>query len=67
MMQRALDLAAQGIGLVSPGPLVGCVIADERQQIVGEGFYVYEDLKHAEVSPSNRRATARGARLLMFL
>jgi diaminohydroxyphosphoribosylaminopyrimidine deaminase / 5-amino-6-(5-phosphoribosylamino)uracil reductase len=49
MMQRAFDLAAQGIGLVSPGPLVGCVIADEQQQVIGEGFYVYEELKHAEV------------------
>lgn len=48
MMQRALELAAQGTGLVSPGPLVGCVIADERQQIIGEGFYAYEDVKHAE-------------------
>jgi diaminohydroxyphosphoribosylaminopyrimidine deaminase/5-amino-6-(5-phosphoribosylamino)uracil reductase len=48
MMRRALDLAAQGMGLVSPGPLVGCVIVDDRQQIVGEGFYVYEDIAHAE-------------------
>jgi diaminohydroxyphosphoribosylaminopyrimidine deaminase/5-amino-6-(5-phosphoribosylamino)uracil reductase len=48
MMRRALDLAAQGVGLVSPGPLVGCVIVDQQRQIVGEGFYVYEELKHAE-------------------
>ena len=47
-MQRALDLAAQGIGLVSRGPLVGCVIADDRQQIIGEGFYAYDEIKHAE-------------------
>ena len=48
MIQRALELAAQGTGLVSPGPLVGCVIADDRQQIIGEGFYAYDDVKHAE-------------------
>jgi diaminohydroxyphosphoribosylaminopyrimidine deaminase/5-amino-6-(5-phosphoribosylamino)uracil reductase len=48
MMQRALELAAGGVGLVSPGPLVGCVIVNDRQQIVGEGFYVYDDVKHAE-------------------
>jgi diaminohydroxyphosphoribosylaminopyrimidine deaminase / 5-amino-6-(5-phosphoribosylamino)uracil reductase len=48
MMQRALELAAEGTGLVSPGPLVGCVIADERQQIIGEGFYAYQEIKHAE-------------------
>lgn len=47
-MTRALALAAQGVGQVSPGPLVGCVIADQSGEIVGEGFYVYEKLKHAE-------------------
>jgi len=48
MMRQALELAARGVGLVSPGPLVGCVIVNDRQQIVGEGFYVYDELKHAE-------------------
>jgi diaminohydroxyphosphoribosylaminopyrimidine deaminase / 5-amino-6-(5-phosphoribosylamino)uracil reductase len=62
MMQRALELAAQGIGLVSPGPLVGCVIADDRQQVVGEGFYVYENLKHAEtIALEQAGERARGA------
>lgn len=46
-MTRALDLAALGVGLVSPGPLVGCVIVNDGS-IVGEGFYVFEELKHAE-------------------
>jgi diaminohydroxyphosphoribosylaminopyrimidine deaminase/5-amino-6-(5-phosphoribosylamino)uracil reductase len=46
-MRRALELSGRGLGLVSPGPLVGCVVArDER--IVGEGFYVFADIKHAE-------------------
>jgi diaminohydroxyphosphoribosylaminopyrimidine deaminase/5-amino-6-(5-phosphoribosylamino)uracil reductase len=48
MMRRALELAARGVGLVSPGPLVGCVIVNDRQQIAGEGFYVYDEVKHAE-------------------
>ena len=48
LMKRALELAAKGVGQVSPGPLVGCVIADAGGAIVGEGFYVYEQLKHAE-------------------
>lgn len=48
LMNRALTLAAEGVGLVSPGPLVGCVIADSEGVIVGEGFYVYENVKHAE-------------------
>ncbi|MDQ5845995.1 MAG: bifunctional diaminohydroxyphosphoribosylaminopyrimidine deaminase/5-amino-6-(5-phosphoribosylamino)uracil reductase RibD [Acidobacteriota bacterium] len=48
LMSRALELAAEGIGQVSPGPLVGCVIASPEGEIIGEGFYVYEKLKHAE-------------------
>jgi diaminohydroxyphosphoribosylaminopyrimidine deaminase / 5-amino-6-(5-phosphoribosylamino)uracil reductase len=48
MMQRALELAARGVGLVSPGPLVGTVIVDAQGEIAGEGFYVYDQLKHAE-------------------
>lgn len=48
MMARALALAAQGIGQVSPGPLVGTVIVDARGEIAGEGFYLYDQVKHAE-------------------
>jgi len=48
MMARALELAQKGIGLVSPGPLVGCVIVDAGGNVAGEGFYVFEEVKHAE-------------------
>ena len=48
MMARALMLAAEGVGQVSPGPLVGCVIAVPVGEVIGEGSYVYEKLKHAE-------------------
>ena len=48
MMRRALELAARGIGQVSPSPLVGCVIVTDHNEVVGEGFYLYERLKHAE-------------------
>ena len=48
MMARALELAAKGVGLVSPGPLVGCVIVGADGNIAGEGFYVFEEVKHAE-------------------
>ena len=48
MMQRALVLAAQGVGQVSPGPLVGTVIVDSNGEIVGEGFYLYDQIRHAE-------------------
>ncbi|MEO6390621.1 MAG: bifunctional diaminohydroxyphosphoribosylaminopyrimidine deaminase/5-amino-6-(5-phosphoribosylamino)uracil reductase RibD [Pyrinomonadaceae bacterium] len=47
-MRVALGLSAQGLGLVSPSPLVGCVIVSPAGQIVGEGFYVYDNIDHAE-------------------
>ncbi len=48
MTRRALELASFGVGQVSPSPLVGCVIIDESGEIVGEGFFVYDQLTHAE-------------------
>lgn len=48
MMARALELAKRGVGQVSPGPLVGCVIVSAAGEVVGEGFYIFEELKHAE-------------------
>ena len=48
MMARALELAAKGVGQVSPGPLVGCVVVSSTGEIAGEGFYVFEAIKHAE-------------------
>ncbi len=48
MLARALELAAKGVGQVSPGPLVGCVITDVGGGVVGEGFYLFEEVKHAE-------------------
>src|SRR5438552_1253932 len=62
LMARALELAAQGVGQASPGPMVGCVLAQEDGQIVGEGFYFFEQVKHAEtiaIEQAGRRA--RGA------
>lgn len=62
MMARALDLALKGTGQVSPGPLVGCVITSSEGEVIGEGFYVYEDVKHAETLALERAGDkARGA------
>lgn len=47
-MARALELASKGIGQVSPGPLVGCVIVSATGEVAGEGFYIFESIKHAE-------------------
>ncbi len=45
----ALELARQGLGLASPNPYVGAVIADARGNVVGSGSYTYQGVKHAEV------------------
>ena len=46
--RRSLELADDGIGLVSPNPLVGCVIVSAEGEVVGEGTYVYDNVVHAE-------------------
>ncbi len=48
-MRQALELARRGSGLASPGACVGAVIVDSTGQIVGEGFYTFAGMKHAEV------------------
>ena len=48
-MREALALARQGIGLTSPNPSVGAVIADASGEVVGRGFHTFDGLKHAEV------------------
>jgi diaminohydroxyphosphoribosylaminopyrimidine deaminase/5-amino-6-(5-phosphoribosylamino)uracil reductase len=48
-MDRALALAAQGIGCVEPNPPVGCVIVRDGQ-IVGEGFHQQFGGPHAEAN-----------------
>jgi diaminohydroxyphosphoribosylaminopyrimidine deaminase/5-amino-6-(5-phosphoribosylamino)uracil reductase len=47
-MARALELARLGVGQVSPGPLVGCVIVNPNGEVVGEGHYIFQDVLHAE-------------------
>ncbi len=49
LTRRALELAAEGRGLVSPNPLVGCVIVSPEGEVVGEGTYAYDGVTHAEV------------------
>ncbi len=48
LTRRALELAAEGVGRVSPNPLVGCVIASSDGRIVGEGTYLKHNVIHAE-------------------
>src|SRR5258708_15819225 len=68
MMTRALELAAQGAGQVSPGPMVGTVIVDAAGVIAGEGFYLYEQVKHAETTALEQAGErARGANAYVSL
>ena len=49
LLHRALELARAGIGLASPNPYVGAVIADADGNVVGTGTYTYGGVKHAEI------------------
>ena len=49
LVLRAIELARKGIGLVSPNPLVGCVVVSAEGDVVGEGTYIYDGVAHAEI------------------
>ena len=66
-MRRAIELARKGQGLVSPGAMVGCVVANNGE-VVGEGFYTWDGVKHAEVLALERAGEkARGATVYVNL
>jgi diaminohydroxyphosphoribosylaminopyrimidine deaminase / 5-amino-6-(5-phosphoribosylamino)uracil reductase len=48
-MLRAIELARNGLGRVSPNPMVGCVIV-RKNQIIGEGWHQVHGGPHAEVN-----------------
>ncbi len=58
-MQRALDLAARGLGRVEPNPLVGAVIV-RGGQVIGEGWHARFGGPHAEIEAL--RTCGRSAR-----
>lgn len=66
-MERAIELARKGEGLAAPNPMVGAVIVRDGQ-VVGEGFHIFETLKHAEVVALEAAGErARGATLYCSL
>jgi diaminohydroxyphosphoribosylaminopyrimidine deaminase/5-amino-6-(5-phosphoribosylamino)uracil reductase len=68
LLQRALELARQGIGLASPNPCVGAVVTDSTGNIVGAGAYAYAGVKHAESLALEAAGTkARGGTLYINL
>jgi diaminohydroxyphosphoribosylaminopyrimidine deaminase/5-amino-6-(5-phosphoribosylamino)uracil reductase len=66
-MDRALGLAARGVALTSPNPLVGTVLVREGV-VVGEGFHTYDGVRHAEIIALEAAGeAARGATLYINL
>ena len=76
-MEEALELAARGLGRVSPNPAVGCVVVQEdagegsrasEDSIVGRGFHTWAGVKHAEVVALEEAGErARGSTLYVTL
>jgi diaminohydroxyphosphoribosylaminopyrimidine deaminase/5-amino-6-(5-phosphoribosylamino)uracil reductase len=67
-MRHAIMLSANGLGTTSPNPPVGCVILDERQQIVGGGYHRRKGEAHAEVNALAAAGTAaRGGTAVVTL
>jgi len=56
-MQRALGLAEESVGLASPNPQVGCVLAREHI-VLAEGMHLYDALDHAEIAALKAAAAA---------
>ena len=66
-IERAIELARRGSGLVSPNPMVGAVVVSDGA-IVGEGFHEGPGLPHAEIMALNHAGErARGATLYTSL
>src|SRR6185437_5112819 len=65
--ERALELAERGRGKVEDHPLVGAVIVCDGE-IVGEGWYEYANVEHAEpIALAQAGERARGATLYVTL
>jgi len=66
-MQRAMQLAAGGLGRTSPNPVVGAVIVNQ-DKVVGEGLHLQAGDPHAEVfALREAEEQARGATMYVTL
>ncbi len=66
-LEDALELAARGLGRVSPNPCVGAVIV-AGDVVVGRGFYTAAGVRHAEVlALTEAGEKARGATMYVTL
>ena len=57
---RALELAERGRGKTGDHPRVGAVVVSDGE-VVGEGWYEYEGVRHAEAI-ALERASDRGVK-----
>jgi diaminohydroxyphosphoribosylaminopyrimidine deaminase / 5-amino-6-(5-phosphoribosylamino)uracil reductase len=65
--RRALELAERGRGKTGDHPLVGAVVVRD-DEVVGEGWYEYDGVRHAEVIALEQAGdAARGATLYVTL
>ena len=65
--ERALELAERGRGKVGDHPLVGAVVVS-GDEVVGEGWYAYDGVRHAEpIALGQAGDAARGATLYVTL
>ena len=58
-MAKAIQLAQQGRYTTSPNPRVGCVIVDENNQLLGQGYHIQAGTPHAEVHALRQAANTR--------
>src|SRR5438128_5325456 len=66
-LERAIELAARGVGQVTPNPNVGAVVARDGQ-VVGEGWHEVFGGPHAEVNALRAAGdAARGATMYVSL
>ena len=66
-MREALALAAKGMALATPNPMVGAVVV-QGDSIVGRGFHTWQGLKHAVILALEEAGeAARGATVYQTL
>ena len=61
--ERALELAERGRGKTADHPLVGAVVVRDRE-VIGEGWYEYDGIRHAEVIALEQAGDAASGAIL---
>lgn len=68
-MKRCIELAKKGMGLVSPNPLVGCIVLGENGNVISTGYHKQYGGNHAERDAllKLKNDEARGGTLIVNL